>query len=166
MNYSIIGGADGPNSVFVAGQIGWSWINIFGFILVVLMLLPNILYAFRFRGQENKVTNKWIILVEQIGRYASMFLMVFNIGIAEFGFQSVVAFLVYGIGNLLLLVTYWIIWILYFKEQKLWKSMALAILPTCMFLLSGITLRHVLLVVSAVVFGIGHIYITYQNAKE
>lgn len=166
MNYSIIGGADGPTSVFVAGQIGWSWINIWGFILVVLMLLPNILYAFRFRGQENKVTNKWIILVEQIGRYASMFLMVFNMGIAEFGFQSVVAFLVYGIGNLLLLVTYWIIWILYFKEQKLWKSMALAILPTCMFLLSGITLRHVFLVVSAVVFGIGHIYITYQNAKE
>lgn len=36
--------------------------------------------------------------------------------------------------------------------------MALAIIPICMFLLSGITLRHVLLVVSAVVFGIGHIY--------
>ena len=44
--------------------------------------------------------------------------------------------------------------------------MALAIIPICMFLLSGITLRHMLLVVSAVVFGIGHIYITYQNAKE
>lgn len=166
MTYSIIGGVDGPTSVFVAGQLGWSWINIFGFILVVLMLIPNILYAFRIRGQENKVTNKVINLLEQIGRYTSMFLMVFNIGIAEFGFHSVAAFLAYGIGNILLLVIYWILWILYFKEQKLWKSMALAIIPICMFLLSGITLRHMLLVVSAVVFGIGHIYITYQNAKE
>lgn len=44
--------------------------------------------------------------------------------------------------------------------------MALAIIPTGIFLLSGITLRYVLLIVSAVLFGMAHIYVTYQNAKE
>lgn len=38
--------------------------------------------------------------------------------------------------------------------------------PTGIFMLSGITLRHVLLSISSVVFGICHIYITCQNAKE
>ena len=75
MSYSI-GGADGPTSVFIAGQTGENWINIFGFIVIILMLLPNLIYAFYYRGQENKVVNKGMNLMEQIGRYASMFLMV------------------------------------------------------------------------------------------
>ena len=35
-----------------------------------------------------------------------MFLMVFNIGLAEFGFSSVGAFIVYMLGNILLMVFY------------------------------------------------------------
>lgn len=83
---SIIGGADGPTSIFLGGSLGISWLNIFGLILVVLLLVPNIIYAVKEKNQENKCTNKLMNLVEQIGRYASMFLMVFNIGLAEVGF--------------------------------------------------------------------------------
>lgn len=43
--------------------------------------------------------------------------------------------------------------------------MLLAIIPTGTFLISGITLMHVFLIMSALIFGIGHIYVTYQNAK-
>ena len=165
MSYSI-GGSDGPTSVFIAGQTGENWINIFGFIIIILMLLPNLIYAFYYRGQENKVVNKGMNLMEQIGRYASMFLMVFHIGIAEFGFCSVNAFLMYGVGNVLLLIAYWVAWMLYFIEPKLWKSMALAIIPIGIFLLSGIALRHFLLLISGVIFGISHIYITFKNARD
>ena len=42
-------------------------------------------------------------------------------------------------------------------------ALALAILPTCIFLLSGVLLRHWLLVCSAVLFGIGHIFVTQRN---
>lgn len=165
MNF-IIGGADGPTAVFVAGKAGPGWINFFGLILIILILIPNIVYAVRFRGQENKMKSLWWNLFEQIGRYASMFLMIFHIGLAEFGFYSVTASVVYGIGNLLLVAAYWIVWMLYFIRQNQWKSVALAVLPTGVFMLSGITLRHVLLSISSVVFGICHIYITCQNAKE
>ena len=159
----IIGGADGPTAVFVAGKFGMNWLNMFGLILVVLLLIPNIIYAIKVRNQQNKCTNKIMNVLEQVGRYGCMFLMVFNIGIAEFGFNSVGAFLIYLIGNALLMIAYWIIWMLYFYKQTYWEQMALAAIPTCLFLLSGITMQHYLLIIFGVIFGIGHIYVTIRN---
>lgn len=165
MNASVIGGADKPTSIFLSDQIGPSWINIFGLIITILMLLPNIIYAVKFRGVENRCKNKGMNVLEQIGRYASMFLMIFNIGVVELGFSLPETFVIYFVGNIIFLIAYWSIWFLYFKNKILWKSMALAIIPTAIFLLSGITLRHYLLMLSAIVFGIGHVYVTYQNVK-
>lgn len=161
---SIIGGSDGPTAVFIAGKLGMDWLNVFGLILVILLLIPNIVYAIKFKDQKNLCTNKFMNILEQIGRYACMFLMVFNIGIAEFG--SVEAFLIYSIGNVALLLSYWIIWMLYFHKQSFGKQIALAILPTCLFLLSGITMRYCLLILFGVVFGVGHVYVTYKNRIE
>lgn len=166
MEYSFTGGADGPTSIFLAGKLGISWLNLFGLMILVFLMIPNIIYAVKFHGSDNRSRNRTMNLLEQIGRYASMFLMVFNIGIAEFGFSSVALFLVYLAGNILLLLIYWIIWFLFFIEQKTWKSMALAIIPAVIFLISGITLRHYLLIFSAVLFGVGHICITWQNTDR
>ncbi len=162
---NLIGGADGPTYILVEDKVGPSWLNIFGLIIVILILLPNIIYAVKFHGIENKCKNYIMNIVEQIGRYSSMFLMIFNIGLVEYGFSSGEAFVIYFVGNSMLLIAYWIIWILFFKNKVLWKSIALAILPTAIFLICGITLRHYLLVISAILFGIGHVYVTYQNAK-
>lgn len=51
-------------------------INLFGFIIVVIMLIPNIIYGIKFKGLENKCTNKAMNVIEQAGRYGSMALMV------------------------------------------------------------------------------------------
>ena len=163
---SIIGGSDGPTAVFTAGKLEMDWLNVFGLILVILLLMPNIIYAIKVKNQKNLCTNKFMNILEQTGRYACMFLMVFNIGIAELGFGSVAAFLVYGIGNVLLLLSYWVIWILYFHKQSFGKQITLAILPICLFLLSGITMRHCLLILFGLVFGVGHVYVTYKNRRE
>lgn len=163
---SIIGGSDGPTAVFIVGKLGMDWLNVFGLILVILLLIPNIAYAVKVKDQKNLCTNKFMNILEQIGRYACMFLMVFNIGIDEFGFGSVGAFLIYGIGNVLLMLSYWVIWILYFRKQSFIKQITLAILPTCLFLLSGITMRHYLLILFGLVFGVGHVYVTYKNRIE
>lgn len=159
----IIGGADGPTEIFVAGELGMSWLNVFGLILVVLLLIPNIIYAFKVKNRENKCTNRFMNILEQIGRYGCMFLMIFNIGIAEFGFCSVGAFLTYLIGNVFFIILYWIIWMLYFMKQTYWKQIALAVIPTGIFLLCGITMLHYSLVIFALIFGIGHIYVTNKN---
>ena len=146
MDISIIGGSDGPTSIFLAGKVGFSWINIFGLIIVALLLIPNIIYAFKFRSEENQCRSSAMNKLEQIGRYGCMFLMIFNIGIL-----------------VVLLIVYWIIWMLFFQKQDNWKRMALAIIPTVLFLISGIALRHILLIIMAVIFGIGHIYVTKAN---
>lgn len=165
MKYSIIGGADGPTSVFLAGKFEMGWLNVFGLIIILLIMVPNIFYGVKFKGVKNKCENKAMNLLEQIGRYACMFLMIFNIGIAEFGFASLGLFFLYFFGSIALLLAYLIIWILFFHKQQFWKSLALAILPTLLFLLSGITMGHILLIISAVIFGVGHIYVTYENTK-
>ena len=106
---AIIGGADGPTSVFIAGKLGMNWLNVFGLIFVVLLLIPNIIYAVKVKNQQNKCSNRFMNIMEQIGRYGCMFLMVFNIGIAEFGFGSVGAFFTYLFGNVFLMILYWLI---------------------------------------------------------
>lgn len=163
---SIIGGADGPTTVFIASKLGMNWLNVFGLIFVVLLLIPNIIYAIKVKNQQNKCTNKFMNVIEQIGRYGCMVLMVFNIGVAEFGFRSVGAFLVYLLGNALLMLLYWIIWILYYIKFTYWKQVSLALIPACIFLLSGITMLHYMLVIFAILFGIGHIYVTHKNKVD
>ena len=69
------------------------------------------------------------------------------------------------IGNGGLLTAYWIIFAGYLKRRTRKRALALAVIPTCLFLLSGLLLRHWLLAASAVLFGIGHIYVTQVNAS-
>ena len=141
------------------------WLNLTGLIFVVLLLIPNIVYAIRFRGEENQCKIRSLNVLEQIGRYCSMFLMVFNIGIAEFGFSSLSAFLLYLFGNSVLLLLYWITWLVFMSRQDdFFSRMILAVLPVLLFFLSGITLGHILLIISALVFGVGHIGVTLKNA--
>jgi len=165
MNVGVIGGADGPSTVYLAGQTGPDWINIFGFVFVVLLLLPNILYSFKFRGRKNRCRNKFLSVLTRAGGCISLLLMVFNVGIAEFSFSSVGVFLLYGVGNTFMILVYWIVWMLYFRSPEFWNTMLLAIIPAGIFLLSGITLGYVLLIISGTVYGIARICVTYQNAK-
>ncbi|MCR5295343.1 MAG: sodium ion-translocating decarboxylase subunit beta [Lachnospiraceae bacterium] len=160
-NVSVIGGADGPTTIFLAGSFGW--LNLFGLILVALLLVPNIIYALKVKERQNKCQNKLMNALERIGCCGCMFLMVFNIGIAKFAFRSVEEFLIYLFGNILLVAACWVVWGLYFHKPVYWKQMALAILQTLLFLLSGLTMRHWLLVIFAAVFAAGRIYVMNEN---
>ena len=104
-------------------------------------------------------------IIEQFGRYGCFILMWLPLFVWKFGFGSVAEMFIYMIGNLALLLAYLIIWIFYFRRQSVGKALALAILPTLIFFLSGLTLRHWVLVILSVMFGIGHIYVTWQNNR-
>ena len=142
-----------------------NWINAYGLVTVVVMLVPNIIYAIKFRGEETKCKCcRSMYILEQIGRYGAMFLMAFNIGIAEFGFISEQHFVAYLIANISLLVAYCIVWLLFFLRRSNWKFMALAIIPSCIFLTDGILLRHYLLVSFAIMFAFSHVCITMKDS--
>jgi len=143
-----------------------SIISFFGLLVVVLMLVPNVLYALYHRDQKNRCNRKWVILLEQIGRYACMTLMILPLGIGEFGFPSVANFLFYLAANGILLLTYWAGWFQYWHQPDREHALPLAVVPVCIFLFSGLALHHWLLLVAAVLFGIGHILVTLENHKE
>ena len=143
----------------------FGWINVFGGAAVVLMLIPNIVYAIRNRDEKNLCTNRFMNLIEQIGRYACIVLMWLPLLVWKFGFQSVFEMLLYLAGNGLLLLAYWIVFFLHMRKKSTAKALALAVLPSCIFLMSGILLRHWLLVGFAVLFAVGHIYVTLKNAQ-
>ena len=46
------------------------WINVFGAVFIVVIMVPNIVYAVKCRdGFENKYRKKSVEIAEQIGRY-------------------------------------------------------------------------------------------------
>ena len=144
----------------------FGWINIFGAAVVVLLLIPNVIYAVKNKGEQNRCYNRAMVLLEQVGRYACIVLMWLPLLVWKFGFRSVPEMLLYFVGNGALLLAYWLVFARYMKEKTARRAMALAVIPACIFLLSGLLLRHWLLVGFGLLFAVGHIYVTRINAKR
>ena len=143
----------------------FGWINVFGAGFVILMLIPNIIYALRNKSGKNLCDNRLMNTIEQIGRYACIILMWLPLSVRKFGFASVAEMMIYMAGNTVLLIIYWIVFARYLKEKNEKRAVTLAVLPACIFLMSGLLLRHWLLAGSAVLFAAGHIYVTKKNAE-
>ena len=145
----------------------FGWINLFGAGIVVLIMIPNIIYAARQKQDETQIeVPHGLSACEQVGRYGCIILMWLPLLVWKFGFGSVEEFLIYLIGNGALLLCYYLSWMLYSRKKILSVAMALAIIPTAIFLLSGLLLRHWLLVAFAILFGFAHCTITYMTHKE
>ncbi|MCH5157069.1 MAG: hypothetical protein J1G02_04230 [Clostridiales bacterium] len=141
-----------------------SWFNYYGLIAVVIILIPNIISAVIDKGAfENKYNNKAMLVLEQVGRYGCMAFMVFNVPYTYFNFWFNHALLVYLIVNGILLVLYLLGWIIFRKGRSAAKMLWLSVTPTVLFIFSGIMLLSVPLITFAVIFGIGHITISYNN---
>lgn len=142
------------------------WLNIFGLLFIIIIMIPNIIYAMKCKdGFANKWQNKTVELMEQIGRFGCFGFMIINIPGTWFGWWSDEAFAVYLLINTLLVLAYCIIWIICFKKNTVFRALALSVLPSIVFLFSGIMSRSVLLIISAVIFAPCHISISYKNAK-
>ncbi|MGN1418169.1 MAG: hypothetical protein ACI4W6_02455 [Acutalibacteraceae bacterium] len=143
-----------------------NWINIYGLIFVIVIMIPNIIFAIRCRdGFKNKWKNKVVEIIEQIGRFGCFGFMMIHIPGTWFGWWSDEAFAIYLIVDMILVILYCIIWIICFKKNSMFRALALSIIPSILFLFSGIMSRSVLLIVSAVLFAPSHILISYKNAK-
>lgn len=139
----------------------------FGLGLMVVIMIPNIIYAVKCKeGFENKWQNIVVEVLEQIGRFGCFGFMVINIPGTWFGWWSDEAFAIYLVVNLLLIILYCVVWMICFRKNNMFRAMALSILPSAVFLFSGIMSRSILLIVSAVLFAPCHILISYRNAVE
>lgn len=142
------------------------WINPFGLVFITIIMIPNIVFAIRCKdGFTNNYRNKTVELVEQIGRFGCFGFMIFNVPGTWFGWASNEAFALYLILDALLVTLYGILWFVCWKKNGMFKALALSVIPSVVFLISGIMSRSILLIVAALLFEPAHIFISYQNAK-
>lgn len=142
------------------------WLNVFGLVMVAVIMIPNILFAMKCKdGFVNKWNNKFVETVEQIGRFGCFGFMIINIPGTWFGWWSDEAFAVYLVVDAVLVTLYCVIWAVCFRKSSVFRTLALSIIPSVLFLFSGIMSRSILLTIAAVLFAPSHILISYQNAK-
>lgn len=142
------------------------WFNVFGLVFIIIIMIPNIIYVIKNKdGFINKWNNKLIEIIEQIGRFGCFSFMIFNIPGTWFGWWSNEAFAIYLIVDIILILLYCIIWIILWNKNNIFKALALSIIPSIVFLFSGIMCRSILLIIFAVLFGSTHILISYKNSK-
>ena len=143
------------------------WFNVFGLTFIVVIMIPNIIYAVKCsEGLKNIYNNKIVEIIEQIGRFGCFGLMIFNIPGTWFGWWSDEAFAVYLIVNSILIIAYCVIWIICFRKNTVFRALALSIIPSVVFLLSGILSRSILLIISSILFAPTHILISYKNIER
>lgn len=141
-------------------------VNIFGLIFIVVIMIPNIIFALKCKdGFENKWNNQSIEIIEQIGRFGCLGFMIVNVPGTWFGWWSDEAFALYLVVDTVLAILYCAIWMICFKKNRMFRAMTLSIIPSILFLFSGIMSRSMLLIISAVLFAPSHIMISYKNAK-
>ena len=143
------------------------WINVFGLAFITVIMIPNIIFAVKCKdGFENKWKNRLAETIEQIGRFGCFGFMIIHIPGTWLGWWSDKAFAVYLIIDTVLAMLYYLIWIICFRKSSVFRALALSIIPSILFLFSGIMSRSVLLIIAAVIFAPSHIAISYNNAKK
>ena len=142
-----------------------SWFNIYGFAAILLIMIPNVLFAVKNKdGFENKPCAKYVEVIEQIGRFGCFGFMIFNIPYTYFGWWFNGAFTVYIVALFGFTAVYCAIWAVFFKKNCLFRALALSIIPSVIFIFCGTTILSVPLIIAAVLFAPSHIYISYINA--
>lgn len=148
-------------------NLGFSFV---GLIFLVMLFTPNIIWTRnkpydyeKYAGNENRILS----VLEQIGQ---VLVVLFSLII----FDSTIIWPIEVVAFALMML-YEIYWIRYFQSSRSMKDMyssflkipvAGATLPVLAFFLLGISQNNILLVISTVILGIGHIGIHLAHENE
>ena len=142
-----------------------NWFNPYGLAIVAILMIPNLIYMVKCKeGFENLWQNKAVETLEQIGRFGCFGLMILNLPQTYLGFWFADGLTVYIVVNAVLLAAYCAIWAVCFHQNSVFRALALSILPSILFLFSGVMIVSVPLIVAALIFAPCHILLSYKNA--
>ncbi len=143
-----------------------SWFNFIGLIFVAVILIPNIIFAAKNKdGFQNFYHNKFVEIFEQIGRFGCFITMFLTPPFLNLGFKTNGAKTAYIITGAVLVALYCLGWIVFGKENSIRKSLALSIIPSLLFIESGLLSLNFPLIILSLIFAPCHIIISYKNAK-
>ena len=143
----------------------FGWINLVNAAFVVVLITMSVLGQQKSGLPPIKSRRKLLNLLEQIGRFACMALMMLPLlpGF-KFGFASVSVMVGWLAGSLVLLSVYTVLWTQAKRSGEVLYGLALV--PALLFLCCGVLLRHWALVAAAVLFGVSHTLIVQEYLKE
>ena len=140
------------------------WFNYLGLIFVLLFMVPNIFLYIRHKEEfSNVCSNKTLCILEQIGRYGSIFSMIINIPFTYFNYWFPNDQIIYIILGAFFLVAYYLVFITYGYIPVLGNKILLVWIPTFLFFLSGLITLNVLLLMFSLLFGVAHYILTIKN---
>lgn len=153
-------------------HFGFSYV---GLIYLIMLMTPNLLWTKNMPkdyekhvGNENRV----LLALERVGEVlVSTVAVIFT----DFNLRSWTPWSLWLVVSFALMLLYEVFWVRYFKSEKtmadfysslLGIPVAGATLPVTAFFLLGIYGRNILMVVSTVILGVGHIGIHLDHARE
>lgn len=153
------------NFTLETSEIIMGWFNIYGLIIIAVIMIPNIVFAIKNKnGFENLQNNKITEILEQIGRFSCFVLMIFNIPYTYIGFWFDNALAVYIIVCTVLVTAYCLVWVIFFRKNCLFRAVALSVIPSVLFLFCAVMLLNVPLIIMSLIFAPCHILISVKNA--
>jgi len=153
-------------------QFGFSYV---GLIFLLMLFIPNIIWVkFKPQNYEKYVGNekKIYVILERIGQVTVTGVSVL---FTDFNINGISYWSIFLLIGFIFMVLYEIFWIKYFISPKTMKDfynsiigipLAGATLPVFAFFLLGVYGKNIILIVSSVILGIGHIGIHYDHKKE
>lgn len=153
-------------------HFGFSYV---GLIYLAMLFVPNLFWTkHKPKDYDNYVKNenKVLRIFENIGQVlVTCIVLIFK----DFNVKFDSVWTIWLLISFVLMVLYEIYWLRYFKSEKTMKDfyssllgipVAGATLPVVAFLLLGIYGKNLLLIIAAVILGIGHIGIHLNHKKE
>jgi hypothetical protein len=153
-------------------NLGFSYI---GLIFLFMLFIPNIIWSKnKPKDYEKSVKNenKILLMFERIGQ---ILVTCISLIFSDFNIHKYSLWIIWLLAAFIIMIMYELYWIKYFKSNKtlkdfysslLWVPVAGATLPIIAFLLLGIYGMNLLLIISVIILGIGHIGIHLNHKKE
>ena len=142
------------------------WFNYYGLIVVLLLILPTVIASAKNKDLfVNYYHNRVVEAIENVTRIGCFVLMPFNIPYTYFGFFYENALIVYAVVNFSLTFAYLLLFYLMRNKPGMVRSVLLSVIPSVIFIFSGITLRSIPLIVCSAGFSVTHVLISVMNAK-
>lgn len=132
--------------------------------LISLIMIPNIIFAVKNKNEfENSWKNKFVEVLEQIGRFGCFAFMIITPPKLCGGFDSASYLTAYLATNLSLVLVYCIIWYIYFNRNCIFRALTLSVIPSVIFIFSAIMTRHLPLLIFSLIFAPCHILLSVKN---
>ena len=135
-------------------------VNIYGLINAAALAAPHIIYVKTHTYDKSKFTNRAMVYIDRIGRFSSLFLMAFNLGILEQGFTEPQDLMrrFWLITSVSMTLIYLLLWLFFFKTGSKGAALAIVLVSAFIIIFSGILQVKTLLVTAGIVYLIGELY--------